>query len=174
MARSPGVELFAAVSLCVALPLPLAAQGGWRAWDLYLRDGTRIEANPFGAPDDNRLAISVGGMEERGHDRTIPRRRIALIAAQTTVGPRREPIPGDTLPPRPTGRTCEDVIVLRDGRKTTGHVWLTRVRYSAGVVRQRGVEIELDSIAYIQFADPTRTRCKPSTRRGPRSYDGQP
>jgi hypothetical protein len=168
MARSPGVELFAAVLLCVALPLPLAAQGGWRAWDLYLRDGTRIEANPFGAPDDAHLAISVGGME--GHDKTIARRRIALIAAPTTVGPRREPIPGETLPPRPTGRACDDVIVLRDGRKTTGHVSLTRVRYSAGVVTQRGVEVELDSIAYIKLADSIDTRCWPKTRtRKPKS-----
>jgi len=162
MARSLGVELFAAVALCAAVPLPVAAQGGWRAWDLYLRDGTRVEANPFGAPDDAHLAISVGGME--GHDKTIARRRIALIAAPTTVGPRREPIPGETLPPRPTGRVCEDVIVRRDGRKTTGHVSLTRVRYSAGVVTQRGVEVALDSIAYIKFADLKATQCKPSRR----------
>jgi len=162
MARSLGVELFAAVALCAAVPLPVAAQGGWRAWDLYLRDGTRVEANPFGAPDDAHLAISVGGME--GHDKTIARRRIALIAAPTTVGPRREPIPGETLPPRPTGRACEDVIVRRDGRKTTGHVSLTRVRYSAGVVTQRGVEVALDSIAYIKFADLKATQCKPSRR----------
>jgi hypothetical protein len=162
MARLLGVELFAAISLCVALQQPLSAQGGWRAWDLYLRDGSRIEANPLGAPDDTRLAISVGGME--GPDKTIARRRIAIIAAQTTVGPRREPIPGATLPPRPTGRACEDVIVRRDGRKTTGHVSLTRVRWSAGVVTQRGVEVELDSIAYIKFADSKATQCKRKTR----------
>ena len=162
MVRSLGVELFAAISLCVALPLPLAAQGGWRSWDLYLRDGSYIEANPLGAPDDTRLAISVGGMG--GDDKTIARRRIALIAAQTTVGPRREPIPGETLPPRPTGRTCEDVIVLRDGRKTTGHVSLTRVRWSSGVVTQRGVEVQLDSIAYIKFGDSSATRCRPKKR----------
>ena len=162
MARSLGVELLAAVSLCAALPLPLAAQGGWRQWDLYLRNGSYIEANPLGAPDDARLAISVGGME--GHDTTIARRRIALIAAQTTVGSRREPIPGETRPPRPTGRACADVIVLRDGRKTTGHVSLTRVRYSAGVVTQHGVEVQLDSIAYIRFADSMDKQCKRKTR----------
>lgn len=161
MGRSPGVELFVVVVLCSALPLPLAAQGGWRAWDLYLRDGARVEANPLGAPDDRRVAISVGGMEEHGRDRTIARRRIALIAAQTTVGSRREPIPGDTLPPRPTGRTCEDVIVLRDGRTTTGHVFLTRIRYSSGMVTQHGVEIALDSIAYIKFADSSTKQCRP-------------
>jgi hypothetical protein len=32
MARSLGVELLAAISLCAAVPLPLAAQGGWRSW----------------------------------------------------------------------------------------------------------------------------------------------
>ena len=162
MARSLGVELFA-IALCVALPLPAAAQGGWRAWDLYLRDGSRIEANPLGAPDDTHLAISVGGMEN--HDKTIARRRIALIAAQTTVGPRREPIQDGTLPPRPSGRACEDLIVLRDGRKTTGHVSLTRVQYSAGVVTQRGTEVNLDSIAYIKFADAAAAKCKPKSRK---------
>lgn len=162
MARSLGVELFA-IALCVALPLPAAAQGGWRAWDLYLRDGSRIEANPLGAPDDTHLAISVGGMEN--HDKTIARRRIALIAAQTTVGPRREPIQDATLPPRPSGRACEDLIVLRDGRKTTGHVSLTRVQYSAGVVTQRGAEVNLDSIAYIKFADAAAAKCTPKSRK---------
>lgn len=162
MARSLGVELFTAAALCVALPQLSAAQGGWRAWDMYLRNGKRLEANPLGAPDDTHLAISVGGMG--GDDSTIARSRIALIAAQTTVGPRREPIPDATLPPRPTGRSCEDVIVRRDGRKTTGHVSLTSVRWSAGVVTQRGVEIELDSVAYIKFGDSTAPQCKRKTR----------
>ena len=166
MARFPGAELFAAISLSAALPLTAAAQGGWRQWDLYLRDGSRIEANPLGAPDDSRLAISVGGME--GHDKTIARRRVALVAAQTTVGSRREPIPGDSLPARPTGRACEDVVVLRNGRKTTGRVSLTRIQYSAGVVTQRGVEVALDSIAYIKFADSSAPKCKSRTgRNGP-------
>jgi hypothetical protein len=39
MARSRGVELLAAISLCTALPLPLAAQGGWRSWDLVMGIG---------------------------------------------------------------------------------------------------------------------------------------
>ena len=162
MVRFPGVELFGALALCVALPLTAAAQGGWRQWDLYLRDGTRVEANPLGAPDDSHVATSVGGMESR--DKTIARRRIALVAAQTTVGSRREPIPGDSLPARPTGRACQDLVVLRDGRKTTGHVSLTRIQYSAGVVTQHGVEISLDSIAYIKFADLPAAKCKRRTR----------
>ena len=172
MARSPGVELIAALSLCVALPLPLAAQGGWRAWDLYLRDGSRIEANPLGAPDDAHLAISVGGMEH--HDTTIERKRIAVVAAQTTVGPRREPIPGATLPAQPSGRTCEDMIVFLDGHKTNGRVSLTRIRYSEGVVTQRGVEVKLDSIAYIKFADSSVAACRQKTRVAARARKAKP
>ena len=172
MGRFRGVELLAAISLCTALPLPLAAQGGWRSWDLVMRDGTRVEANPLGAPDDAHLAISVGGME--GHGRTIARRHIALVAAQTTTGPRREPIPGDTVPSRPTGHRCEDLIVRRDGRKTTGHVFLTRIRYSEGVVTLRGVEIGLDSIAYIRFGDASAAGCRPTARAATRLRDGEP
>src|SRR5262245_36513545 len=172
MARSLGVELLAAISLCVALPLPLAAQGGWRAWDLYLRDGSRVEANPLGAPDDAHLAISVGGMA--GHDSTVARKRIALIAAQTTVGPRREPIPGATLPPRPSGRACEDVIVFRDGQRTTGRVSLTRIQYSEGVVTQRGLEVKLDSVAYIKFADSTSAVCRSKGRAAARARKAKP
>jgi hypothetical protein len=144
--------------LCVTLPMSAAAQGGWEQWDIYLRNGQRVEANPLGAFDNTHIAISVGGMD--GHDRTIDRRTIATIAAQTTVGPRREPIPGVSLPPRPSGRRCEDLIVLRDGRKTTGRVSLTRIWYSAGIVTQRGIVIGLDSIAYIAFADPKAKRCR--------------
>ena len=158
MARFLGVEVVASVALCAALPVSLAAQGGWAQWDVYLRNGTRIEANPLGAVDNTHIAISVGGME--GRDSTIDRRRIAMIAAQTTVGPRREPIPGATLPPRPSGRACEDVVVLRDGRTRTGRVTLTRISYSAGVVTQRKLAIGLDSVAYIRFADPKANGCR--------------
>jgi len=158
MVRFPGAELFAAIALAAMLPMTSAAQGGCRQWDLYLRDGSRIEANPLGAPDDNHLAISVGGME--GHDKTIARRSIALVAVPTTIGSRHEPIPGESLPQRPTGHACQDLVVFRDGRKTTGRVSLTRIQYSVGVVTQRGVEIALDSVAYIKFADLPATKCK--------------
>ena len=158
MARSLGGELVLTIALCASLPLPVAAQGGWPQWDLILRNGTRVEANPLGAIDNAHLAISVGGME--GHDSTIARARISLIAAQATVGPRRDSIPGVSLPPRPTGRACEDVIVLRNGRTTIGRVALTRIRYSSGVVTQHGIDVKLDSIAYIKFKDPKAAGCR--------------
>lgn len=69
------------------------------------------------APDDSRLAISVGDME--GHDATIARRRICLVAAPMTIGSRREP-----------------------------------------ALTQGGVHVELDSIAYIRFADSRDTQCR--------------
>jgi hypothetical protein len=150
MDRSPGVRLLVAAALCAGLASTGSAQGGWRQWDLRLRDGTRVEANPLGAPDDAHLSVSVGGFE--GHDRTIPRARIDYIAAQSVVGPGRESIDGVTLPPAPTGRVCEDLIVRRDGRRTSGRVTLEKIVYSEGVVKQGGVDIDLGEIAYIKFA----------------------
>jgi hypothetical protein len=150
MARSPGVRLAIAVAVLAALGSPCLAQGGWRQWDVYLRDGKRVEANPLGAPDSAHVSLSVGAFE--GREATIPLSRIDYLAAQTTVGPSREPVIGGALPPAPTARVREDLVVWRDGHRTRGRVALTRVAYSAGVITQRGVEIDLADIAYIKFA----------------------
>ena len=137
------------------MPLaPARAQGGWRQWDVYLRDGTRLEANPLGALDATRLTLSVNG-------RVVSRSKIDYIAAQTTVGPSREPIPGASLPPAPRGRMCTDVVVHTNGSKTTGRVWFTRIRFSEGVITQRGVEIPLEGVAYIKLARGSKRWCKP-------------
>ena len=141
--RHRGCFLLAGALLCAALPGALRAQGGWRQWDVYLRDGTRVEANPLGSPDDAHIAISVGGVT--GHDTTIARTRIAYIAAQA---------PAESLPPAPSGNACADVVVRRDGRRTTGHVTLVRVEYSEGTVVQRGDSIDLREVAYLVFARP--------------------
>src|SRR5215203_4729378 len=106
MVRFPGVRLVAA--LLAGLPSPCLAQGGWRQWDVRLRDGTSVQANPLGAPDDGHISLSVSAFE--GREPSIPRSRIDYIAAQTTVGPSREPLPGTTLPPAPSGNLPEDVI----------------------------------------------------------------
>ena len=145
MTLRPRIAHWALVAaLCSGLASASSAQGGWRQWDLYLRDGTRIEANPLGAPDDAHLSISVASFE--GRERAMPRARVRLLAAQAT--------PYDSLPPAPRGVSCNDAIVRRDGKRTTGRVTLARVRWSEGVVRQRGVEIDLRDVAYIAFATP--------------------
>ena len=163
MVRFPGVRLLVAGVMIAALGSSAQAQGGWRSWDLYLRDGSRVEANPLGAPDDTRLSTSVRGLT--GRDASIPRSRIDYIAAQSTVGPSREPVPGVTLPAAPTGRVCDDVVVYTDGRRTTGRVTLTRIAFSEGVVRQRGAEISLSEVAFIKFADGKATGCGKAKRR---------
>lgn len=130
------------------------AQGGWRAWDVYLRDGTLVEANPLGSRDSTHVMLSVNG-------RTVSRAKIDYLAAQTTVGPSREPIPGASLPAPPRGKVCQDVVVHLDGRTTIGKVWFTRIRFSEGVITQRGVEIALEGVAYIKLAHGSRRWCKP-------------
>jgi hypothetical protein len=164
MAHSLGTRLLIAATVCAALSSESSAQGGWRQWDIHLRDGKRVEANPLGAPDTARLSVSVGGYE--GHDSTFVRSRIDYIAAQKGAG--------RALPPAPTRRVCEDLVVRRDGRRSTGHVTLTRIMYSEGVVRQRGVDIDLADVAYIKFASPSPKACGrgASAARSPRGSHG--
>jgi hypothetical protein len=158
MARFPGVRLAAATALLAGLASPSAAQGGWAQWDVLLRDGTRVVANPLGAPDDGRVSLSVDAFE--CGEFAIPRSRIDYIAARATVGPADESSSGTTLLPAPRRAVRDDVIVRRDGRRTTGRVTLTRIRFSTGVVTQRGVEIDLADVAYIKFASGRRKRSK--------------
>jgi hypothetical protein len=147
-------------ALCAgAFASDAAAQGGWRQWDVYLRDGRLIEANPLGAPDDRHVAISVGGME--GDDATILRTRIDYVAAQTGKLP--GSLASAPLPPPPKAVARRDLVVRLDGRRTEGRVTLKRIRFSEGVVVQNGVEINLEEVAYIKFA-PSRQRSRPPAR----------
>jgi hypothetical protein len=136
------------------------AQGGWRQWDVRLRDGTRLEANPLGAPNDQYLSLSVGGYDRREH--RIARALVHVVAAQ--------PLPGDTLPAMPSAALCEDAIVRRDGTTTTGRITLARVRWSEGVVTQRGDTVDLRDVAYLVFAArrSATARCRrDATRHAP-------
>lgn len=133
-----------AAALCAGLPAASAAQGGWRQWDVRLHDGTRLEANPLGAPDDAHLSLSVAGFE--GRERRIARSRVRVVAARPTWG--------DSLPPLRAGPSCADAIVRRDGRRTVGRITLARVRWSEGLVVQRGDTVDLRDVAYLVFAPP--------------------
>ncbi len=160
MAPFPGVRLIALAGLLL-WPAVLSAQGGWRQWDVYLLDGTRLEANPLGAPDDGHLSRSVGEFERRYP--AIPRSRVDYIAARISR-------PGDevdgSLPAAPKGRVCQDVVVFRDGRRSTGRVTLTRVAWSEGTVRQAGREIDLQEVLFIKFASARRPSGPKGVQRG--------
>lgn len=137
-----------AAALCAGIPTASAAQGGWRAWDVHLRDGRRVVASPLGAPDDAHLSFSVASYT--GDERRIARRRVRLVAAR--------PLPGDSLPPAPVAASCADAIVRRDGTRTEGRITLARVRWSEGVVVQRGDTVDLQDVAYLVFAAPRQVR----------------
>jgi hypothetical protein len=139
------------VALCAGLASASPGQGGWRQWEVRLRDGRRLEANPLGAPDDAHLSLSVGAYEGRGR---LARSLVRVVAAL--------PLP-DSLPAAPAVTSCEDAIVRRDGTTTLGRITLARVRWSEGVVVQRGDTVDLRDVAYLVFAAP-----RPSTTNCPR------
>lgn len=128
------------------------AQGGWRQWDVRLRNGRRLEANPLGAPDDGHLSLSVGGYERR--ENRVARSLVQVVAAR--------PLPGESLPAAPALTLCEDAIILRDGTTTLGRISLARIRWSEGAVTQRGKTIDLRDVAYLVFAERSsaRTNCR--------------
>jgi hypothetical protein len=134
--------LIAALSVGLAEASP--AQGGWRQWEVRLRDGRRLEANPLGAPDDTHLSLSVGAYERR--EGRIARSLVNLIAV----------LPADSMAAGPVVASCEDAIVRRDGTRTAGHITLAHVRWSEGVVVQRGDTIDLRDVAYLVFAGSDR------------------
>ena len=140
--------------LCAsALGPRAAAQGGWRQWDIYLTAGHHREANPLGALDDEHIRFYMG--TGTSGDSTIPRSHIDYIAA--IHGPLALRDAGvREMPPAPTGRVEQDVVVRLDGRRTVGRVTLKNIHFSEGVIEQNGAEIDLKDVAYIKFAHPRR------------------
>jgi hypothetical protein len=144
---------------CAGFASTSPAQGGWRQWEVRLRDGRRVEASPLGALDDDHLSVSVG-------TETRPERRLARSQVQALIA---LPFAGESLPPVPTYSLCEDAIVWRDGTTTIGRVTLMRVRWSEGVVAQRGDTINLRDVAYVVFA--TRRSGGANCRRQPPRHE---
>ena len=126
------------------------AQGGWRQWEIRLHDGRRLEANPLGAPDDAHLSLSVGAYDGRGG--RIARSLVDVVAAL--------PVP-DSLSAAPVA-SCEDAIVRRNGATTVGRITLAHIRWSEGVVVQRGDTVDLRDVAYLVFAarDSANSTCQ--------------
>ena len=112
-----------------------SAQGGWRQWDVYLRDGTQLEANPLGMNAAGRFTRGMG--EQPG----IERAKISYLA-----------ISRNELPPLPEGEFDKDMVVLLDGTRSFGAVAFRDLKFSEGIVLQNGKEISTEKIAYIKFA----------------------
>jgi hypothetical protein len=149
-AKLIGLPLLTA-ALCAGLAEASPAQGGWRQWEVRLHDGRRLEANPLGAPNDGQLSLSVAGYT--GRERRIARSLVRVVAAMPFA---------DSLTAAPVVASCEDAIVRRDGTRTVGHITLSRVRWSEGVVVQRGDTVSLRDVAYLVFAarSPASATCR--------------
>ena len=116
-----------------------SAQGGWRQWNVFLRDGTQLEANPLGMNEAGRFTRGMGA--EPG----IERLKIAYLAIA-----RRE------LPPLPKGEFDKDMVMLVDGTRAFGAVAFKNLKFSEGVLLQNGKQISTENIAYIKFARPIK------------------
>jgi len=151
------ISLVAATFCCTDIAEASPGQGGWRQWDVRLRDGRQLEASPLGAPNDGRLSLTVAAYG--GRERSVARALVHVIAAR--------PLPGESLPALPEATLCEDAIVRRDGTTTIGPVRLANVRWSEGIVVQRGDTVHLRDVAYVVFAtrSPSNGSCRRETTR---------
>ena len=123
----------------VILSSTASAQGGWRQWHLFMRDGTQLEANPLGMNEAGRFTRGMG--KQPGIDRS----KIAYMSVNR-----------NELPPLPEGDLAQDMVVLVDGTRTMGQVKFRDLKFSEGIVMQNGKEIRTENIAHIKFAKPKK------------------
>ena len=140
-------SLFALSVVCF-LPLKTSAQGGWRQWNVYLRDGSQVEANPLQMRADGRFTRSMDPK-----DPGIERSKISYLAIART-----------TLPPAPDGDFEKDLVVMLDGTRTFGAVTFRNLKFSEGTILQNGKEMTLEKVAYIKFAHPQKKKSNPKRR----------
>src|SRR6476659_4834358 len=132
-------SLFAAFALvfCVS---GVSAQGGWRQWEIHMRDGTMITASPLAVNEKGQIAYSMGNVP-------LERSKISYIAAF-----------GRDLPPAPEGEVKKDLVVMLDGTRTLGAVTFREVKFSEGTFLQNGKKKTLEKVAYIKFAQPKKKK----------------
>ncbi len=142
------------------------AQGGWDAWDIFLRDGTQRRASPLSSLDNERFSTSLKNDASPSDypGKVIARSKIDYIARRSRLLYKPE------MPPAPTDKVDQDLVVMMDGRRTSGAVTLKSIRFSDGTIIQNNVEIEMTDVAYIKFAAPTAATRQPARR--PRKSGG--
>src|SRR5262249_37450210 len=123
------VTLFFALICLALLQTQASAQGGWRQWEIYFLDGTRVEANPLQMRANGRFTRSMDP-KEPGFERL----KIDYLAAIIK-----------NLPPAPTGRFKQDLIVMLDGKRTFGKVTFREIKFSEGKIIQNGKKISLQN-----------------------------
>jgi hypothetical protein len=137
LAQRISIILFALCAI-VSFHFQASAQGGWRQWEIRMVDGTSVEANPLQMRKDGRFTRSMDP-KEPGFNRS----KIDYLAASTKI-----------LPPAPTGKFKQDLIVFLDGKRSLGKVTFKSVKFSEGTIVQNGKEVSLENVAYIKFAHP--------------------
>ena len=140
--------LFGIVCLSL-LNTQAAAQGGWRQWEIHFVDGTSLQASPLQMRNDRRFTRSMDP-KEAGFQRS----EIDYFAIKTEK----------QLPPAPTGKIKQDLVVMLDGSRTLGPVAFRELKFSEGKIVQNRKVLSLENVAYIKFAHlkPKITKKEPS------------
>ena len=128
----------------ILLQIDVSAQGGWRQWEIHFLDGTTVEANPLQMGKDGRFTRSMDPKEAG-----FVRSKIDYLAASTKQ-----------LPPAPTGKFKQDLVVMLDGKRSFGAVTFREVKFSEGKIVQNRKEMTLKNVAYIKFAHRKSTQKK--------------
>jgi hypothetical protein len=142
------VTLWLAFIWLALLQTQASAQGGWRQWEIHFLDGATVEANPLQMRKDGRFTGSMDP-KEPGFERA----KIDYLAASTKQ-----------LPPEPTGKFKQDLVVMLDGKQSLGKVTFKSLKFSEGMIVQNGKEMSLDNVAYIKFARPKPKITKRKTK----------
>ena len=140
--KKTGIVVFSFVMIAFACGQS-AAQGGWRQWEIYLVDGTSVEASPLQIRKDGKFTRSMDP-KEVGYERA----NINYLAANTKE-----------LPAAPTGKYKQDLVVMLDGKQSFGKVTFKSLKFSEGTIVQNGKEMTLENVAYIKFSHRTAARC---------------
>jgi hypothetical protein len=133
--KRSGIALFTLVLIAIAAGNSLG-QGGWRQWEIYLVDGTSVQASPLQIRADGRFTRSMDPKED-GYSQD----KINYLAASTKQ-----------LPPFPTGKYKQDLVIMLDGKQLFGNVTFKSLKFSEGTIEQNGKEMSLEDVAYIKFA----------------------
>jgi hypothetical protein len=128
--------------ICGLSEAAAAVQGGWRQWDVYMRDGTKRLGTPL-TVTDGKVSFGIGSDAHPAEKIELSRVDYIAVLARD-------------LPPAPTEEVEQDTVILTDGTRSAGPITALDVKFSEGTFIQNEKKLTLKDVAYIKFAKPKK------------------